>query len=69
MNQKKNYSPEQKLRIYKYVNENREKINEYNSTWKKEHKEIINKGRMKNYYNKKYYDYEAVAKIFRKILI
>ncbi len=63
------YTPEQKLRIYKYVNENREKINEYNSIWKKGHKETINKARMNNYYSKKYYDYEAIAKVFRKILL
>ena len=63
------YTEATKISIYKYVDANRAKINAYNAKWKKEHKETVNKARMNNYYNKKYYDYEAIAKVFRKILL
>lgn len=69
MKTKITYTPEQKIRIYKYVDEHREEIYKYNSVWKKTHSHIVNATRMKSYYLKKAYDYEANAKIFRKILL
>ncbi len=58
-----------KKSIYKYVDANRQKINEYNVIWKHEHRDAINEAQLKKYHLKKYYDYEAIAKVFRKILL
>ena len=58
-----------KKSIYKYVDANREKINEYNVIWKHEHRDAINEAQSKKYHSRRACDYEVIAKIFRKILL
>ena len=55
--------------IYKYVDANRAKINEYVNSWKRNNKESVREHRKRIYNLNRDSDYEVVAKIFRKILL
>lgn len=52
-----------KIHIYKYVEANRDKYNEYQAEYKKEHKVLYNALRMKYYY------FNVEAKRLRDILL
>lgn len=58
---------ENKINIYKYVENNREKYNKYQVKYKTLHKEKFNDLRMDYYYYKKSCDYDEECKRFRRM--
>ena len=52
-----------KENIYRYMKNNREKWNEYQNDYRKEHKEMYNRARMRHYY------FNVEAKRLMNILI
>lgn len=58
-----------KSNIYRYVDENRDKWNEYQKDYKRENKEKWNDLRMEHYYYKKSINYECEVKRLMSIRI